>query len=88
MSSESFGIQGRVTRSGQPVAGATVAISRGTATYPDIAAITDEQGRYRLSCDGIGEFEILVTTEEVRVSRSVRVESERHAEVNVKISVE
>ncbi len=50
------------TREGSPIPGAVVMIVAGTASYPEIAAVADGDGRFRLPCDGPGSFTLLVRT--------------------------
>jgi len=57
-------IAGQVlTSEGEPIAEAAVMITGHSPPHPDIALLTDVQGRYRF--DGLlpGEYEILVNTE-------------------------
>lgn len=52
-------ILGRVTDSeGEPVRDAVVLILSGTASHPDIAALTDEQGKYRLTGLAPGTYRV------------------------------
>ena len=54
-------IQGTVTDdSGEPVAGMRIAIVGGTASFPEIAAETDQEGRYQISAVSPGTFEVAV----------------------------
>jgi len=43
---------------GQPVAGARVFFASGPGPFPDIAALTDGQGRFALSAPSPGTYEI------------------------------
>jgi hypothetical protein len=43
---------------GQPVAGARVFFTSGPGSFPDIAALTDDQGRFALSAPSPGTYEI------------------------------
>ena len=52
-------IAGRVVdRSGRPQAGATVMVARCTHPFPDIAAVTGEQGEFRFSHATPGHYEL------------------------------
>ena len=58
---KSGSIEGTVTDSeGSPLAGMRVSIARGTASFPDIAPETDENGFYRMSGISPGEFQVAV----------------------------
>lgn len=43
---------------GQPVAGARVFFATGPGSFPDIATLTDGQGRFALSAPAPGTYEI------------------------------
>lgn len=54
-------IKGRVTdQAGTPISEATIVIASGTSPFPDIAALTDEQGKYQLSGIPTGTFDVAV----------------------------
>jgi hypothetical protein len=62
---EEFGsIQGRVlTPDARPVADASVLIAEGAGAFPDIAALTDDDGRFGFDDLPPGEYTILVNVE-------------------------
>ncbi len=56
---KSGGIEGTVTGpEGEPVSGMRVAIVRGTASYPEIAPETDDEGHYNLSGITPGTYDV------------------------------
>jgi len=58
---EAGGIEGTVTEAnGKPVAGMRVIIVSGTTGFPEMAAITNEEGYYRLGSIPPGTFEVAV----------------------------
>lgn len=77
-------IIGRVTDKAQaPIPDAKVAIIKGTASYPDIAALTDENGEYDLEYISTGTFTVAASKEgyatqtrtiKVRVDEEVRLD--------------
>ncbi|HEX8219340.1 MAG TPA: carboxypeptidase-like regulatory domain-containing protein [Chloroflexia bacterium] len=81
-------ILGRVTDSdGEPVRDAVVMIVSATASHPDIAALTDEQGNYRLSGLAPGIYRVGVNAEQRAPSSSeVRLNSEEGAQLDFKLS--
>lgn len=57
-------IWGRVTNEqGEPVKDAVVLILEASTSYPDIAALTDESGQYRLSGLSPGTYKVAVNAE-------------------------
>lgn len=57
-------IVGRVVgQNGQPVADAVAMVSGDSPSHQDIAALTDENGEFRLADLAAGEYTILVNTE-------------------------
>lgn len=61
MSATSGSITGRVIDAeGQPVSGATVAITGGTQPFPDIAAVTNSQGAFRFGGMQPGSYDLEV----------------------------
>jgi protocatechuate 3,4-dioxygenase beta subunit len=69
-------ISGLVTdREGHGVAGARVALSEAPTPVPDIAAITDSEGRFTLSVPGPGDY-------------AVRAFADDHPPANLKVSVD
>lgn len=65
---ESTGIiTGRVIdSSGKPVVDATVLIIKGAGPYPDIAALTNDDGQFSFLDLTPGEYEVLVNVEDGR----------------------
>ena len=61
------------TQSGSPISEAAVAIVDGTAPFPDIAALTDDEGKYELSDIPAGTFEVAVHTEEYSAQNPVTI---------------
>ncbi len=59
--SGSGGIEGTVTcLDGEPVAGMRIAVVSGTASFPEIAPETDQEGHYRIGGVSPGTFEVAV----------------------------
>lgn len=82
MPAEPLLVGGVVTdRSGRPVAGARVALAAGPVEFPDIAALTGDDGRFMLSVPAAGRYEVAAygdagrstVTADVRPGRAVEV---------------
>ncbi len=57
-------ILGRVTDKKQvPISDVKVGITKGTASYPDIIALTDDNGEYDLDNIPTGTFEVVASKE-------------------------
>jgi hypothetical protein len=68
---------------GQPIAGARVFFVSGPGSFPDVAALTDSEGRFTLSAPSLGAYQIEAAADgfstirnaiEVRSGRQVSVE--------------
>jgi hypothetical protein len=86
--SKNMEILGRVTDSeGEPVRDAVVLIVSATASHPDIAALTDEQGKYRLTGLAPGTYRVGVNAEARPPSSSeVHLNSEEGAQLDFRLS--
>lgn len=76
-------IEGRVYSAGRPVADAVVMISKATVTYPEIAALTDDLGRFSLTCHGTGHATVVARRDQQVVSREVDVIGGRTVQVEL-----
>ncbi len=75
-------IAGRVTdRAGTPISEVTVVIASGTAPVPDIAALTNDQGKYQLSGIPAGTFKVAVHKE--GYAPQERIVTVREGEVSI-----
>jgi hypothetical protein len=87
MTSQPALIAGRVLQSGgRPIAGARVLFTSGPVALPDIAALTDDTGRFSLAAPWPGDYVLEVVADgfhSQRVSTSVGTRETR--EVNVEL---
>lgn len=82
MNKRSGSLSGRVTARNQPVADAVILIAEGPEHH-DLAALTDDQGRYRLDDLTPGTYTLLVQVEGFPAQRqSVRVTGDRAAQLD------
>lgn len=81
-------ILGRVTDSeGEAVRDAVVMILSGTASHPDIAALTDEQGKYRLTGLAPGTYRVGVNAvDRAPSSAEVLLNSEEGAKLDFRLT--
>jgi len=81
-------IQGEVVdASGRPVPNARVMVLTGPGSFPDIALLTDDEGRFTLGLPGRGGYELGVQADGYEPSRvAVQVHSERTATVQVQLT--
>lgn len=80
-------ISGVVTDpSGQPVAGAVVAVAAAPVPVPDIAGLTGEDGRFSVIVPAVGRYVLTVHGERGMTEIHVVVQDEA-AEVNVEVSL-
>ena len=78
-------IDGRViTRDGQPVVDATVAVTGDSPPHPDIAALTDEEGRFEFHDVIPGKYELTATSDQYSSARC-QVEVGQGARAQAKI---
>lgn len=63
-------------RNGNPIAGARAYFIAGPVALPDIAAVTDEDGRFTLTSPANGSYQIGCATDQA--STSVKVEVAGH----------
>ncbi|MCO6457653.1 MAG: hypothetical protein J5I93_20310 [Pirellulaceae bacterium] len=76
-------IEGSVRLAGRPVADAVVMISAATVTYPEIAALTDDLGRFSLTCHGTGRATLVARWDQQVVSQEVDVIGGRTVQVEL-----
>ncbi len=81
-------IAGKITnRLGQPVVDARVRIVEGSAPFPEIVALTDDNGEYELEGISQGTYEVEVTKEGFNTqSKSVEVRPKEKAPLNFVLS--
>lgn len=80
---QTYSIEGVVTdRSGLPMPGVMVAIVEGTASYPDLAAMTNQQGQFSFGSLQKGEYTVKVFRESLSREEKVRITNE-----NAKITI-
>ena len=71
---------------GRPIANARVSIADGPAPTPDIAALTDHQGRVTLSLPCAGEYRLVCAADSYGTEHHVVVATEPSNAVTIRLS--
>jgi Carboxypeptidase regulatory-like domain len=71
---------------GQPIAGARVFFASGPGRFPDVAALTDNEGRFTLSAPTPGIYQIEAAADGFAASRNA-VDVRRRRQVDMEISL-
>jgi hypothetical protein len=71
---------------GQPIAGARVFFASGPGSFPDIAALTDNEGRFTLSAPSPGAYQIEAAADGFATTRKA-IDARSGRQVNVEISL-
>ncbi|WP_380167774.1 carboxypeptidase-like regulatory domain-containing protein [Jannaschia sp. R86511] len=79
-------LQGTVSDAGGPVAQAAVSLLGGPGPLPDIAALTDADGGFRLGVPAAGRYTVVCTAPDGRSARrEVTVHAGRGGQVDVEL---
>jgi hypothetical protein len=82
-------IQGTVlTDQGKPIAGASVFISRSPVSVPDIAQLSNAQGKFSLTVPAIGDYTIQIAAAGFQITEMNVHVAKQKATVNVRLSRE